>query len=268
MATSTTTAGVQQNPAPCPTTVTLTSNNLIASGIFTLVYRISETRVRKVPRGDDAENIQGVQNEANIYALLGDDDHVARCVSIGQSVDYVDLEWAVHGALDEYVRKIEPQLTTSLLSRLGRTVVECVGVLHRHNVIHSDLALRQFLVYEDGLPRISDFTASGYPGHPALGMENASHFMPRSFHELNSVQSDLFALGSTLYELMEGDVPYSGKTDEETEELYEGGNFPCTKGLLCGDVILGCWTRRFQSVDEVLAAYDRSVARYSHLGFV
>ena len=39
--------------------------------------------------------------------------------------------------------------------------------------------VEQFLVYQDGLARPSHFAVSGYKRHDGLGMENASHYMPR-----------------------------------------------------------------------------------------
>jgi hypothetical protein len=72
--------------------VELSNENLIAVGLFSLVHRISETRVRKSPRDEEADNIQAVRNEANIYALLGDDDHIAPYVSTGPGMGHVDLK--------------------------------------------------------------------------------------------------------------------------------------------------------------------------------
>ena len=239
--------------------IKLTPENLIGSGIFSLVYRISDARVRKVPRNEEADNVQAVRTEAHIYALLEDSGYTAKCLSINNSADYVDLEYAINGTLEEYVQK--SKMTEASRIQMGRIIIECVKVLHSYHVIHSDLGLRQFLLFEECLPKISDFGASGCPGRAPLGMENASHYMPRHPDEPNSVQSDLFALGSTLYELMAGESPYHGKPDHEIEFLYQQEIFPCTKDILCGEIISGCWTKQFKSADEALHAYDSFVAR-------
>jgi len=239
--------------------VELSNENLIAVGLFSLVHRISETRVRKSPRDEEADNIQAIRNEANIYALLGDDDHIAPCVSTGPGMRHVDLKWAVNGTLEDYIKTKKDLVTDAFRLRTARWIIEAVQLIHTRGIIHSDLCLRQFLVYEDGLARLSDFAASGYKGHNALGVENASHYMPRDPEQPNSVESDLFALGSTLYELMAGKPPYHDKSDVEIESLYKQEEFPCIEDILCGELILRCWRREFKSADEVLAAFNDCV---------
>jgi serine/threonine protein kinase len=223
--------------------VEVSSQNSIAVGIFTCVHRISDRRVRKVPRN----------NEANVYALVGEDDHIAICTSAGQTEDYVELEWAVNGTLEDYVQRYKSRLTHDFRLLKVREIIEAVEHIHLRGVVHSDMCLRQFLLYEDLLARLSDFSASGYQGHDALGMENASHYMPRDPDLPDSIQSDIFALGSTLYKLMAEETPYHGKSDDEIQSLYEQAIFPYTNGLLCGDVISNSWKGNLSSANEVLA---------------
>jgi serine/threonine protein kinase len=90
--------------------------------------------------------------------------------------------------------------------------------------------------------------------------------MPRDPEQPNSVESDLFALGSILYELMAGKPPYHDKLDIEIESLYKQEEFPCIESILCGELILRCWRREFKPVDEMLAAFNDYVSlRREHL---
>ena len=82
----------------------LSSESRIATGIFSFVYRISCNCVRKVPRNDDSDNIQAVRNEAAIYTLLGKNDRIAKWISVGPDMEYVDIEWAVNGTLADCVK--------------------------------------------------------------------------------------------------------------------------------------------------------------------
>ena len=85
-----------------------------------------------------------------------------------------------------------------------------------------------------------------------MGAENASHFLPRDCTHDNTVESDLFALGSSLFELMTGKAPYDDQPRESIETLFSQGIFPSVDGLLLGEMIKGCWTMKFSSAREVL----------------
>jgi serine/threonine protein kinase len=139
-------------------------------------------------------------------------------------------------------------------------MIESVVYIHSKGVRHSDLRLEQWLVDLNFNVRLSDFNAAGFDdqpdlgmkGRPAQGLEVASHCLPRDLEADNTVISDLFALGSTLYELLTREVPFEGQSDEFMELSFREGNFPSTEGLLLGEVIMGCWKQIFSSAEEVL----------------
>lgn len=239
-----------------------TQQKLIAVGIFTMVYRLSDTLVRKLPRADDAfsypGNLQAVSNEASIYALLGESPRIARCLSIGKTLDYVDLEFYPHGTLMSYIQTYKESISDDLRVRWARQIIEAVVLAHEKAVIHSDLALRQFFVDSGLNARLADFGASGFPGQEALGMENTSHCLPRDGDKPNTFESDLFALGSTLYELAVGEAPYCGLEDALIETLYTQEDFPLVDDVFCGCIIIGCWRREFPSAKHVLSQFEES----------
>lgn len=233
-----------------------TQQNLIAVGIFSVVHRLTATLVRKLPRTDDAftlgGNIQAIRNEASIYALLGEHPRIVRCLSLG-CLEHVDLEFYPHGTLLDYIQRhpAVPRL------RWARQIIEAVVLIHSKGIIHSDLALRQFFLDEELNARLGDFGASGYPGQEALGMEGVRHCLPRDPEEENSVASDLFALGSTLYELVVGEEPYRGLGDGVVEGLYRRGEFPSVEGIVFKDVIMGCWRGELGSAEEVCVRVEQ-----------
>ena len=69
----------------------------------------------------------------------------------------------------------------------------------------------------------------------------------------NTVESDLLALSSVLYEVIAGETPYHSKSDKEIETLYKEENFPAINEFLRGNFIMGCWKREWRSAEEVLA---------------
>jgi hypothetical protein len=101
-----------------------------------------------------------------------------------------------------------------------------------------------------------DFGASGYTGQEALGMEGASHCLPRNSDEPNTFVSDLFALVSTLYEPGVGEAPYRGLKDGLIETLYAEEIFPSVEDVFCACIILGCWRCEFLSTKHVLLKFN------------
>lgn len=62
-------------------------------------------------------------------------------------------------------------------------------------------------------------------------MENASHFLPRDGDFPNTVQSDSFALESTIYDILLGKKPYEGMEEDDIQRCFSQGIFPTLEGV-------------------------------------
>lgn len=231
-----------------------TSSNLIGVGVFAHVYDLGEGRVRKVP-APDSDNldlaIKSIRREREIYDHLGDHPRVVKCLAKGDL--FIDLEFAPYGHIEGYL-KHHHDTSDKCRIQFAQEVIEAVVFIHSKGIIHSDLAARQFLVDGALHVHLSDFGFSSFSSGDVLGFENSSHHLPRDIDSNmpSTIQSDLFALGSTLYEVMTGKPPYEGRSDDVITRLYSSGSFPNVTGILCGHIIMGCWQGRFKSVAEVL----------------
>ncbi|KAF2103258.1 kinase-like protein [Rhizodiscina lignyota] len=239
----------------------ISQQTIISVGIFAVVHRLNDTTVRKLPRTDDLENlagnIQATRNEAYIYTLLGDDPLIANCLSRSKTEDYVDLQYYANGTLPDYIDKNKNNISDKLRAQWSWQVIKAVARIHELGIIHGDLALRQYLLDDSLNARLSDFCGSGYPGQRALAIEGSSHCLPRDFDRPSTTESDLFALGSTLYELWSGETPFCTLNDQEIETRYMQADFADVTGIHCGHIILCCWRREFSSADEVLSQYNK-----------
>ena len=232
----------------------LDKQNLIGVGVFTHVHHIDGGRVRKVP-APDSDNldlaIKSIRREGEIYTYLGDHPRVAKCLAKGDL--FIDLEYAPHGHIESYL-KSHRDTSDECRIRLAQEAIEAVVFIHSKGIIHSDLAARQFLLDSKLHVKISDFGFSSFSDGDVLGFENSSHQLPRDLDSdmPSTVQSDLFALGSTLYEIMTGKRLYEGRQDDTITQLYSKGTFPDVTSILCGDIITGCWQGCFTTAEEVL----------------
>ncbi|KAL9123530.1 MAG: hypothetical protein Q9217_007041 [Psora testacea] len=232
-------------------------------GIFAETYRIGK-KVKKVYRNfpDDnvatKESIKATRNEASIYILLGDHPCIAKHLYSDPAKTYMELKYYPNGDLKRFIEMYRPYVGAR--KHWARQIIESAEYIHTMGVRHSDFRLEQWLLDETLNARLSDFNASGYyrnlelglEGSEAMGAENASYFLSRDYAYDNTVESDLFALGSTLFELFTGKPPYDGQPHESIEASYLAGVFPSIQGLLFGEVIMGCWTKTFLSAKEVL----------------
>ncbi|CAD0114189.1 unnamed protein product [Aureobasidium uvarum] len=167
----------------------------------------------------------------------------------------------MQGALDYTLRQyLETQGSCiSLSKRLGWAYDIAVALhsLHASNVIHADLKPENILLDESYKVYLIDFSGSWIDGNSGSAMESVRFFLPRDMDSDSTVQTDIFAFGSTLYEIMTGTQPYNDLADETVEELFQQGEFPSLDLIPCGQIIKECWTGIFQSVNDVLFALQR-----------
>ncbi|KAL2012819.1 hypothetical protein VTN00DRAFT_344 [Thermoascus crustaceus] len=228
--------------------------NLIASGHLANLHRLSNDVVRKVPSDRSyPTSTRAIQTEARVYRRLGKDKRIARYITLRD--DYIDLKYEHNGDLQTYLEKHQ-QVPHDFVNRAARQAVKAVNYIHQNGVVHSDLAARQFLL-DDGMHlRLSDFAGASLDGSGALIIENATHYLPRDEVSHSSMKTDIFALGSTLYEIMKGgEKPYGDKSDEEVQELYSRKEFPNLDFIQDGSwkrIIEGCWKGWYESTQDIL----------------
>lgn len=172
------------------------------------VYLLDNIVVRKVPRGNACEDALPIIREAMVYLIIGKHPRIAECLSLGR-MDFVDTWYYSNGDLAVFISNWANNLDRDLWRKWFWQIIEAVNLIHEHNIIYLDLALRQFFLDDNLDICLGDFNSAQCPGYLALGYEKASHCLLRDYEALNSVASDLFALGSTLYELSVGKVLYS-----------------------------------------------------------
>ena len=208
-------------------------------------------------------NIEAAENEANIYMILGKHPLIAECQAIGPAKEFIELRFYSRGSLRDYVSFNILHITDHQLNMWARQLVESVAYIHGKGVRHADLRLDQWLLDDKLCPRLSDFNGSGFDRQPTLGLDStpatniepASHCLPRDFEQDkdSTVKSDLFALGSSLYQLMTDSLPYEDEEDDLIATNFANNVFPKVDHISIGRVIMACWLGHYRSADDILA---------------
>jgi serine/threonine protein kinase len=117
-------------------------------------------------------------------------------------------------------------LDLSLAMYVMRSVVSAVATLHDANVIHRDLKPANVLFDRDGAARVCDFglacefDVAAFKGHAANIGGSPLYMAPEMFDGHVSPQSDVYALGVMLFEVLTGAPPFSAQTLSEIKACH------------------------------------------------
>ena len=178
--------------------------------------------IKVIKRGMDTEAIvRRFHHERQVLAGL-DHPYVARLLDGGATDDglpYLVMEYVEGVPIDEYCD--EQMLAVNDRVRLFRKVCEAVQFAHRNLIVHRDLKPGNILVTADGTPKLLDFGIAKVlhapdaltrsltmtePGAAPMTPEYASPEQIRG--NAVTTQSDVYALGVILYELLCGQRPH------------------------------------------------------------
>ncbi len=147
---------------------------------------------------------------------------------------YLALEFVPHGSLAAKLAGHTFPIRQAV--RLVEQLAEIVAYIHRQGVVHGNLKPSNILLAADGIPRIIDFRLTGGlfvsplpvddqvpAGHPAhIGyLAGIGYLAPELIRDPGAelrLNTDIYGLGTILYELLTGRPPFAGTTARETRE--------------------------------------------------
>jgi serine/threonine protein kinase len=117
---------------------------------------------------------------------------------------------------------------TECIRRVGLQTARALGHLHRHGIVHRDVASRNLLLDDRGTVQLCDFGLArfllleGDDPNPRYNMRDESQPLPVRWmapeslrHGYFSAKSDVWMLGVTLWEVLTCSMPYQGSSNSE-----------------------------------------------------
>ncbi len=172
------------------------------------------------------------------------------------------FEYMPRGDLRQFLRS-NVDITIERRLQWCAEAAEAVVLLHSYNIIHADIRPDNMLLDQEFGLRLIDLCGS-INGKETLALESPRFFLPRNVKEYPycNVTTDLFALGSSFYEIVTRKVPYANiESDEEVQSRYMRKEFPPVADLPLGDIIQGCWMRNFCSAAEAHTAVAKEMKK-------
>ncbi|WP_434088597.1 protein kinase domain-containing protein [Amycolatopsis japonica] len=123
----------------------------------------------------------------------------------------------------------EGTLPLGRVAKIGEQVASALVAAHRAGIVHRDVKPGNILIDEAGTAKITDFGISRAAGDMTLTQTGLiggtpAYLAPELARGSDPVpSSDVFALGATLYQAIEGQTPY-GNSSNQLALLYAAAN--------------------------------------------
>ena len=199
----------------------------IASGGMGEVYRAHDpvldrdvaVKMLHAPLAGDDAFIDRFRREARAAAMLNH-PNIVHVHDWGQTGDtYFMVMEFVHGpnlrAILAHHGALQPAQGVEAMSQ----VLAALGHAHERGIIHRDIKPENILVTPEGVAKVADFglaralAESRVSTAPGTVTGTVQYLAPEQIQgEAADARTDLYAVGIALYELLTGEVPFTGET--------------------------------------------------------
>ena len=167
---------------------------------------------------NDQDSLRRFQREA-LAATEMVHPNIVSVYDVGEEsgMQYIVMEYVKGTDLKQYIKNHPNIPLTTVVDIMGQ-VLSAISLAHQHRIIHRDLKPQNILVDEDGTVKITDFGIAIALSETSITQTNtllgSVHYLSpeQARGGMATRQSDIYALGIILYELLTGGVPFEGES--------------------------------------------------------
>lgn len=189
---------------------------IVYKGRDTFLNRYVTIKVLRPEFTSDEDFIRRFKREAQAVASLSH-PNIVSIHDVGQeeNIHYLVMEYVQGDNLKNVIRK-NGVLAPELAVRFAIQVCEALEHAHENHIVHRDVKPHNILINGDGRAKLTDFgialeaTASTITRTDTI-VGSVHYLSPEQARgEVPTPQSDIYAVGILLYEMLTGRQPYSG----------------------------------------------------------
>ncbi|MEG0381094.1 MAG: Stk1 family PASTA domain-containing Ser/Thr kinase, partial [Kurthia sp.] len=127
------------------------------------------------------------------------------------------MEYIKGKTLKQYIQEFSP-LSPARSVHIMKQLTSAMSQAHENGIIHRDIKPQNILMDEEGNVKITDFGIATSLGATSYTQTNSVlgtvHYLSpeQARGGIASMKSDIYALGIVLYELLTGELPFSGES--------------------------------------------------------
>lgn len=188
----------------------------VFKGMDNLLNRHVTVKVLRPEYVSDQDFVRRFRREAQAAASLSHPNIVSIYdVGVEDGIHYIVMEYIQGQSLKELIEELG-HLPVTMAAEYGYQIAQALGNAHKHGIIHRDVKPHNILISEDGRVKVTDFgiaqavTASTVTYNGAI-LGSVHYFSPEQARGGQTAEkSDLYSLGVVLFEMLTGQIPYSG----------------------------------------------------------
>lgn len=189
--------------------------------VDTILNRQVAIKILRADLSTDAVSILRFEREAQAAAALAH-PNIVEIYDVGdyKGLHYIVMEYVTGKTLKQVIRSRGPLVNEEAVD-IMKQLCSAISEAHSRGIIHRDIKPQNVIVKADGSIKILDFGIATAKGSMQLTQANnvmgSVHYLAPELAkgEAASPQSDIYALGIVLYEMLAGDVPF--KADQAVQ---------------------------------------------------
>ena len=198
----------------------------IAAGGMSTVYRaLDETLERQVAVklmnrevATDSDQLERFRREARAVAQLSH-PHIVGVIDAGEDDGrpYIVFEYVEGETLKDRIRRLGRLPITEAVA-YAIEIARALGAAHARHIVHRDVKPQNVLIDHEGSAKVTDFGIARTLEEDGLTADGrvlgtTDYVSPeQALGQDVTGQSDLYSLGVVLYEMLTGEVPFTGES--------------------------------------------------------